>query len=88
MKRSDMAKYIRSMGDYYNSMIRAGWLLPAWSSGLITRHYLDGIRDNKYYCPHKSMKVPNLYVANPPPKEILLKILKRAVRVKCEEEPD
>lgn len=34
------------------------------------------------------MNVPNLYVANPPPKEVLLKILKRAVREKIVSEPE
>ena len=34
------------------------------------------------------MNVPNLYVANPPPKEVLLKILKRSVREKIVEEPE
>ena len=88
MKRSDMGKYIRDMGDYYNALIRHGWLLPSWSCAMITRPYLDGIRVNKYYCPHKSDRIPNLYVANPPPKEVLLKIWKRSARKMAEEEPD
>lgn len=34
------------------------------------------------------MNVKKLYVANPPPKEVLLKIFKKAARDKCIEDPE
>ena len=78
---------VRSNGDYYNAMIRHGWLLPTISSSLVTREYMDGVRTKQYYCPHIEDEIPKLLVANPPPKLELLKIWKKAVYQKVRTDP-
>ena len=65
-----------------------GYLLPAYSSALVTREYLDGVRAKEYYCPHKQDNIPKLEVPNPPPKMELLKLWKQAVHEKVIEEPN
>ena len=87
MKQSEIGKYIRSTKDYYNAMIGHGYILPSYGCALVTRDYLDGVRKGWYYCPTKDDHIPHLEVANPPPKEELLKIWKKAVKIKVEKEP-
>ena len=87
MKKSEIGNYIRGTKDYYNAMIGHGYLLPAYGSALVTREFLDGVRAKIYYCPTKDDKVPHIEVANAPPKEELLKIWKKAVKKKVQEEP-
>ena len=72
------------MEDYYKAMVGHGHLLPVFSSAIITREYLDGIRAGHYYCPHRKDKIPKLDVPNPPPKAELLKLFKTAVYEHCE----
>ena len=67
---------MRSNTDYYDAMVRAGWLMPTISCSLVTREYMDGIRKGEFYCPHKNDNIPKMNVANPPPKMELLKIWK------------
>lgn len=87
MEQQRLASYVRSNGDYYNAMVRAGWIMPTISSAIVTRDFMDGIRRNEYYCPHVKQNIPTMNVANPPPKKELLKIWKKAVYQRVEEEP-
>ena len=67
--------------------MRGGWLLPAISSGIVTRDYLDAIRAGQYYCPHFDHKIEQFRCPNPPPKMVLLQIWKKAVYQKAKTEP-
>ena len=80
MRKSDVGLYIRGTKDFYNAMLGHGHLLPSYGCALVTRDYLDGVRDGIYYCPNKKDKIPKLEVANPPPKNELLKLWKKAVK--------
>ena len=80
MKKSEIGLYVRGTKDYYNAMVSHGHILPSYGCALVTREYLDGIRMEMYYCPNSSDNIPHLEAANPPPKEELLKIWKKAVR--------
>ena len=83
-----MGRKVRTLEDYYDACLRKGWLLPSYNSAIVTRTYLDAIRKGHYYCPHKRHKIDHLRCPNPPPKIVLLKIWKKAVREKVVEEPE
>ena len=87
VKQSKLSTYIRSNKDYYKAMQGHGYLLPAYSCAIVTRDYLDGIRLGEYYCPHKRDKIPKLDVPNPPLKTELLKLWKKALKEKVQEDP-
>ena len=50
------------------AMGRNGWILPKFSSALVNRDFLDGVRQFVYYCPHVGERLPKLICVNPPPK--------------------
>ena len=87
MEQKKLARRVRTFEDYYNAMIRDGWLLPSFNSAIVTRPYLDAIRGDQYYCPHVRDNILPLRCPNPPPKMELLKLWKKAVYKKVLEEP-
>ena len=60
-------------------MIRHGWILPSYKCAIVTRDFMDGLRQGVFWCPHKNDNIVVLLCANPPPKEVLLKLWKSAV---------
>ena len=52
MQQAKLATVVRSNADYYDAMIRNGWLLPTLGSSIVTREFMDGVRQKRYYCTH------------------------------------
>ena len=87
MEQKKLGRVVRTFENYYDACERDGWLVPSFSSAIVTRTFLDAIRAGQYYCPHIKYKILPLRCPNPPPKMELLKIWKRAVYQKVVDEP-
>ena len=74
-----MQTYVRTQHDYYVTMVRHGWIMPSYKCAVVTRDFMDGLRQGVFWCPHKNDNISVLLCANPPPKDELLSIWKTAV---------
>ena len=79
MNRSQVGQVIRSQKQYFEAMIRNGYILPKFHSPLVHRDYLDGVRAGCYYAPHRDENFQVYMAINAPPKQVLINMFKVAV---------
>ena len=62
---------MQSKLEYYEVVIRNSWFLPAYKSSAITEAYLEGVVQDKIFCPKdRDVRLKNAYSL--PTKEVLL----------------
>ena len=54
MERKKLGTYVRTQHDYYVTMVRNGWIMPSYKCAVVTRDFMDGIRQGVFWCPHKN----------------------------------
>ena len=79
--REQLGALCRGQKLYYQQMLQAGYVLPMYSSTLVTRDFLDGCRAGAYWVPRAKEGVVSKYVINPPPKSELIKLFKQGVNL-------
>ena len=79
IERKKLANYVRTNYDYYCAMVKGGWIMPSYKSAIVTRDFMDGCRQDVFWCPHKDDNIVVMLCVNPPPKQELLSLWKTAV---------
>ena len=66
MTQSEVALLIRGKSHYYTAMIRDGWILPSYSSKIMTTEFMTKVRSGCVFCPRASMVSGLKQVVSPP----------------------
>jgi hypothetical protein len=75
METSDLAVNNHTL---YEALVRNGFYLPKFSSGVINTDYLKGISDGSYFRV-KQKNVHSIQIVSPPTKKILYSEIMKAV---------
>ena len=62
----EAARRIRVKEHYHKGMCRLGWFLPSLKSNVITKCFLDGVRDGEVFA-LKNEQVQIIACVEPPP---------------------
>ena len=78
--QEQMSMYVRNKPKFYEAMGRHGYELPSMNSALCSLEWLQGVREDIFFCPYRWDSEIRRTCYSLPPKSVLLKKLNVSVR--------
>ena len=66
----ESAQLVKEKKDYYNALERHGFRLPTYKCSLITRLFLEQVREGQVYCPKYKDLILRSCVKPPPTNDV------------------